>query len=148
MSVTQDYDEKSALIDFLRNHASVTAQFSASHIVGEIEALGTTGLWLVVLRLGGPVDPYSPLIQARMSLIAYHKDHRQAAVRGMRTVSRALGLDDPRSVPRITGSGVIVSDIQAEHSIQDGIDNDVPNRPVKFAMRTIRLTVHWKDVAA
>jgi hypothetical protein len=142
MSV-QIADHKIALRDFIRAQASVTAIVPSSRIVLDYGQVTDAGNWLVLSRSGGMVDLYVPVRKPRVDIVCYGAN-RWEAVRLMQTVGTALGFYNPRAVPRIQGTGVVITDIQPEADITEGTDTTVPglDASVPFAMQATILTVH------
>lgn len=135
MSVTTP-DHKIALRDYLRGHAGVTAIATTERIVLDFQAVTAPGNWIVLSRSGGGVDLYTPMRLPRVDIVTYGAN-RWEAIRLMEAVSDVLGLDDRMKVPRIEGSGVIITDILPEADVTEGSDNLIPGieAELPFAFR-------------
>jgi hypothetical protein len=137
-------DFKIPVRNYLRSVAAITTiTGSADRIVLDYEAVKDARHWVVLTRQGGRVDLETPVRRPRLDVVCYGQNSWEAQ-RLMYTVGAALGLYDPRSVPRITGSGVVITDIQAEGEVSEGTDDTVPGvqSPVPFAMTAVILVVH------
>lgn len=143
MSTPAIPDHKVALRDYLRTRQAITNAIASHRIVMDIHDVNDVGNWIVLSRAGGTVETDIPLRRPRVDVSCYGAN-RWEAVRLAETVAGELGVYNPRAVPRIVGTGVIITDIQAEGDINEGTDERVPglNARVPFAMQALRLVVH------
>jgi hypothetical protein len=137
-------DHKIALRDYLQSQASILSIIGTTErVVTDFESVKDARHWIVLTRAGGTRDLYVPIRRPRIDIVCYGSI-RWEATRLASAVSDVLGLDDVRKVPRIEAHNVIITDIQPDGDMTDGLDDRVPgvNARIPFVFQSVVLTVH------